>query len=52
MPEPRVNVNIRLNPDGIKAVDRLAEEEQRTRSQMLRILIAEAVSVRAKRVKR
>ncbi len=42
-------VHVRLSDAGMQAVDDLAEAEQRTRSDMLRILIAEAVKARAKR---
>lgn len=48
----RVPVHVRLTPAGIEAVDRLAATEQRSRSDMLRILIGEAVANRAKKDKR
>lgn len=43
MSEPRVNVTLRLSSDGLAKVDQLAEKEQRTRSQMLRLLIAKGL---------
>lgn len=47
--EPRITTTIRLAPSGIAAIDSLADTEQRTRSQMVRILIAEALKARGKR---
>jgi hypothetical protein len=43
------NVTIRLSASGIAAIDSLADTEQRTRSQMVRILLAEALKARGKR---
>lgn len=37
---------IRLSPDGLTEVDRLAEAEHRTRSDMIRVLLIEAVQAR------
>lgn len=42
----RVKVAIRLSPDGLTEVDRLAEAEHRTRSDMIRVLLIEAVQAR------
>lgn len=44
---PRVNVNIRLAPAAIAQVDKLADAEERTRSEMLRILLRDALASRA-----
>lgn len=49
MTERRVLVNVRLSPDGLKAIDALAEAEDRTRSDMIRILLKEAVAARRAR---
>jgi predicted transcriptional regulator len=40
------NVTFRLEPEELATVDRLAEQEKRTRSQMVRILITEAIAER------
>jgi hypothetical protein len=48
MPEPRINFTLRLSAEGIAAIAKLADEEQRTRSDMARILISEAVAARVK----
>lgn len=45
-PDRRVQVAVRLTPAGLAAVDKLAEEDQRTRSDMIRILLAEACAAR------
>lgn len=42
-------VHARLTDDGLKVVDDIAKQEQRTRSDMVRVLIAEAVKARGKR---
>ena len=34
--EPRVTVAVRISPAGLKDVDKRAEEEDRTRSEMIR----------------
>jgi hypothetical protein len=39
-------VNVRLSRSGLEAIDRLAVEDHRTRSDMIRILLAEAVQAR------
>jgi metal-responsive CopG/Arc/MetJ family transcriptional regulator len=44
----REKVAIRLSPDGLAEVDRLAEAEHRTRSDMIRVLLIEAVQARRK----
>jgi len=46
--EPRITINVRLSSSGIAAIDSLAGAEQRTRSQMVRILLAEALKQRGK----
>lgn len=48
-PTPRLMVNVRLSPNGLKAVDDLAEVEDVTRSEMIRRLLSEAVAARGKR---
>jgi predicted transcriptional regulator len=40
--DPRVAVAVRLSPDGLKKVDELAEREDRTRSEMIRRMLAYA----------
>ena len=45
---PREKVNVRLSPDGIAEVDRLTEAEHRTRSDMIRVLLLEALERRRK----
>lgn len=45
----RAIVSTRLSTAGVKAVDELAGEEDRTRSAMLRILIQEAVTARRRK---
>jgi hypothetical protein len=49
MTEPRITTTIRLSPSGMAAIDQLANLEDRTRSQMVRILLAEALKARGKR---
>ncbi|MGE5829798.1 MAG: ribbon-helix-helix protein, CopG family [Micromonosporaceae bacterium] len=44
----REKVNVRLDPDGLVEVDRLAEVEHRTRSDMIRVLLLEALTHRRK----
>ena len=46
MTEPRITIHPRLSVAGIKAIDELAASEQRSRSQMVRILLAEALKAR------
>lgn len=48
MTEPRVTTTVRLGKSGIAAIDQLADQEDRTRSQMVRILLAEALKARGK----
>lgn len=45
----RQQVAVRLSPDGIDAIDTLAREEHRTRSDMIRVLLIEAVKARQHR---
>lgn len=47
-PDRRVQVAVRLKPSSLEAIDKLAEEDQRTRSDMIRVLLAEAVAAREK----
>lgn len=44
MPEPRINVTVRMLKDGIAEVDRIAAEDKRNRSDMMRILIGLGVT--------
>lgn len=44
--KPREAVTIRMGVDGLAHVDQFAAEEDRTRSDMARILIGEAVAAR------
>lgn len=46
--EPRMNVNFRLAPAVVAHVDTLAQIENQSRSQMLRILVSEAIQRRAR----
>lgn len=39
MTEARVKIDVRLSPAALAQVDQLAEEDERTRSDMLRILL-------------
>lgn len=47
----REKVAVRLSADDLEAIDRLAETEHRTRSDMIRVLLIEAVAARTKRVR-
>jgi metal-responsive CopG/Arc/MetJ family transcriptional regulator len=51
-PKPRETLHIRLRPDAITEIDALAKEEERTRSDMARILLREGLEARQKRGKR
>ena len=44
-----VSVTFRTTGAGVAEIDRLADEEERDRSAMIRILLKEAVAARAKR---
>jgi hypothetical protein len=48
-PTPRKVVPLRLRPEAIAEVDKCAEIEERTRSDMLRLLIAEGLKVYKRR---
>lgn len=48
---PRVNVSVRLSQDGIDAVQALADIEQRTWSDMLRVVLAEGIKARQRKVR-
>ncbi|HEX5997150.1 MAG TPA: ribbon-helix-helix protein, CopG family [Jiangellales bacterium] len=57
MPAPkptpkRSQVVVRLADAGLEQIDRYAEQEQRTRSDMIRVLLGEAIEVRRKRERR
>jgi hypothetical protein len=43
---PRERVDLRISPDGLDIVRRLADNEERTLSDMLRVLIMEALTAR------
>lgn len=43
---PRIQRAIRLSPEGIAAVQELADQDQRTWSDMARILLTEAIAAR------
>jgi hypothetical protein len=45
MTEPRETLHVRLSKGGIAEIDAVAATEQRTRSDMTRILIAEGLKV-------
>lgn len=49
---PREKVAIRLSPEGLAEVDRLAEVEHRTRSDMIRVLLIEALETRRRKAPR
>jgi hypothetical protein len=46
---PKIHTNVRADEDVIEAVAELAERERRSFSQMLQILLEEALSQRKKR---
>lgn len=48
---PREKVAIRLTPSGLDQVDALAYAEERTRSDMIRILLREALLARLEKEK-
>lgn len=45
----REKVAVRLSPAGIEEIDRLAQAEHRTRSDMIRVLLIEAIEARRRR---
>lgn len=47
MPDPRKMVAIRLSPAGLAEIDKIAEEEGRSRSDVIRRLLSEALAARA-----
>lgn len=49
MSQPREKVAVRLSPSGVAEVDRLAESEHRTRSDMIRVLLLEAIEARRRK---
>jgi len=50
-PPRRVKVNFRDDLEQVAVVDRFAEDEVMGRSEMLRLLIAEAIAARLRKVK-
>ena len=46
MSEPQAPVVVRMRPDIVREIERLAEAEDRTRSDMIRILLKEAMRAR------
>ena len=48
----RQKVAVRLSPGGLGAIDEMAEAEHRTRSDMIRVLLVEAVAARQKKAGR
>lgn len=49
MPEARTQIAIRLSEAGLEQIDKIAAAEERTRSQVIRILLREALEARARR---
>jgi hypothetical protein len=48
--EPRRNITVRLKPAAIEEIDAIAAAEQRTRGDMIRLLLADGIkSYRRKR---
>lgn len=47
----REKVAVRLSAAGIEAIDTLAEIEHRTRSDMIRVLLIEAIDARRRKAK-
>ena len=43
MTEPRKNITVRLRPSAIAEIDAIAEAEQRTRGDMIRLLLADGL---------
>jgi hypothetical protein len=52
MPDNRVPVTVRLSPDGLAEVDKLAADEERDRSSMIRLLLREALAARQRKATR
>lgn len=48
MTEARVQVVVRLSAVGVEQLDQIAEREERTRSQVIRMLLREALEARSK----
>jgi hypothetical protein len=48
-PVPKSGLNIRLKPESITQIDALAVVEHRNRSDMVRVLLIEAIEARQKR---
>jgi hypothetical protein len=45
MADNRVPVTVRLTPQGLAEIDRMADDEERDRSSMIRLLLKRAVAV-------
>jgi metal-responsive CopG/Arc/MetJ family transcriptional regulator len=43
MTEPRKNITVRLRPSAVEEIDEIAKTEQRTRGDMIRILLADGI---------
>lgn len=50
-PNVRVQVALRLHPESLAKLDKMAEAEDRTRSDMLRVLLKEAFEARERKTK-
>lgn len=50
-PNARIQVAMRLHPDSVAKLDAMAEAEDRTRSDMARILLKEAFEARERKAK-
>jgi predicted transcriptional regulator len=48
MSSERIPVTVRLTPEGLAEIDRLADAEDRDRSGMIRVLLREATQARQK----
>ncbi len=48
-PDEKIPVCVRMKRSGIKVIEQMAEEEERDRSAMIRILLKEAVAARQRR---
>jgi metal-responsive CopG/Arc/MetJ family transcriptional regulator len=49
--QERIAISVRLSAAGLAEIERMAAEEERDRSSMIRILLREAVTARQKRSK-
>lgn len=48
----RVPVTVRLSPEGLAEIDKLAEADERDRSAMIRLLLREALAARQRKTTR